>query len=389
VATPASVRAQKLERAVVPLVGGDTDIGIGAGAIGSLARPAPGDEVFRWKLEGAAFGSVKTQPGEGGWTSPYQDIFLQFTRKDLNHGRIRLELRAAYTRESNLRYYGLGNASVAPAGDDQPARDFFIRVHPAARTRLNYQINGPFELSLGTMYMHNWVTLSPDSTLLRDANLGDANVRDVVKLDRRHGLHLVQAAVIFDSRDDEIAPSTGQHHIFELRGSPWKSAGMPYRYMGISASMSTFIPAIGNDRLVVAVRGVADMQVGDVPFYELSRFDETSAIGGPKYVRGVPSNRYYGKRKVVANLELRSQVYEFTAWKSKYTLGVTTFFDTGRVWADLNSRPELDGTGPGLKYGTGGGIRLQKGKTFVLRADLAWSPDARPLAGYLLAEHIF
>jgi hypothetical protein len=24
-----------------------------------------------------------------------------------------------------------------------------------------------------------------------------------------------------------------------------------------------------------------------------------------------------------------------------------------------------------------------------VRADVAWSPDARPLAGYLLADHIF
>jgi hypothetical protein len=39
--------------------------------------------------------------------------------------------------------------------------------------------------------------------------------------------------------------------------------------------------------------------------------------------------------------------------------------------------------------GIGGGLRLQKGRTFVLRADLAWSPDARPIGGYFLAGNIF
>jgi hypothetical protein len=37
----------------------------------------------------------------------------------------------------------------------------------------------------------------------------------------------------------------------------------------------------------------------------------------------------------------------------------------------------------------GGGLRLQKDQTFVLRADLAWSPDAHPLGGYFLAGHLF
>jgi outer membrane protein assembly factor BamA len=377
--------ASRIERAIVPLVGGDTDIGIGAGALGSIARTAPGDGDFRWKLEGAAFASLKSQAGDLG--SPYQDVYLQLTRKDLWRGRLRLELRAAYTRESNLRYYGLGNAAPAPA-NDIAARDFFIRVHPAVRARVQYQIAGPIHVALGTMYMHNWIDVPPGSTLAEDAANGSPEVRDVLKLDRRHGLHLLQAGLIFDSRDDEIAPSTGQNHRFELRASPWRTPGLPYRYLGLSASLSGFVPLV-TDRLILALRGVGDVQMGDVPFYELSRFDETSALGGPKYVRGVPSNRYYGKRKLLANVELRSQLAQFRMLRSDYQLGLTAFFDSGRVFADVSDRPALDGTGLGLKYGTGLGLRLQKGKTFVLRGDVAWSPDARPIAGYFLAEHIF
>ena len=37
----------------------------------------------------------------------------------------------------------------------------------------------------------------------------------------------------------------------------------------------------------------------------------------------------------------------------------------------------------------GGGLRVASGETFVLRVDVAWSPDANPLSGYLLAGHIF
>jgi hypothetical protein len=65
------------------------------------------------------------------------------------------------------------------------------------------------------------------------------------------------------------------------------------------------------------------------------------------------------------------------------------FTDFGRLWAGTTSHPELDGSGLGLKYGLGGGLRLQDGKTFVIRADVAWSPEARPVGAYLTAGHAF
>jgi outer membrane protein assembly factor BamA len=375
---------QPLEIAVVPLAGGDTDIGIGAGAIASVARPAPGDALFRWKLEASAFGSLKRQ--EDAFTSPYQDIYVMLTRKDLAQGRMRLEFRLAYTRESNLRYYGLGNAAPAPA-EDRAARDFFTRIHPAAFVRARIQLTGPMQLLIGTMYMHNQLEFGPESTLLRDAGMGSDEVRSLLKVNTDHGLHLLEAGLTYDSRDNEVDPTRGQHHRFDVRASPFESPALPYRYVGLSASLSGFVPL--GERVVLAARVVGDVMLGNVPFYELSRFDETSAIGGPKYIRGVPSNRYWGKRKFMTNFEARVGIVEFGIGSSRYELGAAAFFDAGRVWADMGRHEELDGIGWDFKYGTGGGIRLRKGKTFVLRGDVAWSPDARPIGGYFLADNIF
>jgi outer membrane protein assembly factor BamA len=209
-----------------------------------------------------------------------------------------------------------------------------------------------------------------------------------LRVDRRHKLMLFEGGVVMDTRDDEISPSRGYFHQIDARVSPFANEALPHRYIGFSASLRFYLPLRG-DRLVLAARAVGDALVGHPPFYELSRYDETSALGGAKFVRGVPANRYYGKRKVLGNLEVRSLLYQFGVGKSRYELGFTGFVDTGRVWADLDRAPSLDGTGLGLKYGVGGGLRLQKGKTFVLRGDLAWSPDARPLGGYFLAGHIF
>ncbi len=122
----------------------------------------------------------------------------------------------------------------------------------------------------------------------------------------------------------------------------------------------------------------------------MARFDETTAIGGGKAVRGVPAQRYYGKVKVFGNLEVTTPIRSFTLRGKALVLGLAAFLDGGRTWTELGrAHPELDGTGLGLKYGVGGGLRLQEGRTFLLRLDLAWSPDARPLGAYFAAGQIF
>jgi hypothetical protein len=68
---------------------------------------------------------------------------------------------------------------------------------------------------------------------------------------------------------------------------------------------------------------------------------------------------------------------------------IAAFADTGRVFSTYSSQPELDGTSIGLKVGLGGGLRLLAGQSFVLRGDVAWSPDARPIGAYLNAGQTF
>ena len=373
------------EYAVVPLAGGDTDIGFGFGALGSVAELAPGVEPFVWRLEGTAFVTWKSD--DGGITSPYQDVFLLLTVTGLWNGRARLELRPSFTRETNQRYYGLGNASQAPE-EDLASRDFFTRTHPAMVARLRIAIKGPLHVVVGTLYTHSLIDYEPTSNLARDLASPDPTVQDILLVDTNHGLHFLEIGLVYDSREDEIAPTGGQWHELRLRVSPWGVGFVPYRYLQVTLQARRY-QRLGTDRLVLAGRLIADVQMGDVPFYELSRYAEASALGGANGVRGVPGDRYHGKRKLFGNLELRTELWDFRLGKSRYALGLTGFFDAGRLWADATSTPELDGTGIGLKWGAGAGLRLRKGQTFVLRADLAYSPDARPVGFYFLAGHLF
>jgi hypothetical protein len=372
------------EYALVPLAGGDTDIGFGGGALGSVAALDPQVKPYRWRLEGTVFVTLKSRDG---LSSPYQDGFLLLTINGLLGGRLRLELRPSYTRETNQRYYGLGNAAPAPP-EDVPARDFFTRRRPTMLARARLQLRGPLYALLGTIVAHNAIAYGPASTLARDLASPDPRVRSLLHVDTRFWLHLLDVGLLLDTRDDEIEPQQGQLHTFKVRVSPWATPQAPFRYLQLNLTARAY-HAPWPSRLVLAGRLIADLQVGDVPFFELARYDEASALGGANGVRGIPSDRYYGKRKLFGNLEARASLWTFAVRSGAYTLGLAGFLDGGRLWADVRPAPGLDGPSPGLKYGLGGGLRLRKGETFVLRADLAWSPDARPLGFYFLAGEIF
>lgn len=364
---------------VLPIAGGDTDHGFGVGAIGSVANFQGTAYPFRWRLEFAGFIAVK----DSITNFSFIDGFAKLTVPDLLDGRLRLEIRPSFTRESSVRYFGRGNAVEIPAETD-PDRDYFTRLHPKVQALSRWRLDrkSPWSLLAGLQYVFNKVTFEDTSTVATDIGANDPYIDDV------HSLLRLELGVAYDSRDSEIVPSRGMFHSVTARVSPKLGSVFPYSYQQLNVQLRFYRTL--TPRNVLAFRAVGDAMLNNVPFYELARYDDTSAIGGALAVRGVPGYSYYGKVKVFGNLELRTHIRQFKAWSRRFRFGVATFFDAGRLWSALtDERTDLDGNGLGLHYGLGGGIRLQQGRTFVIRADLAWSPDASPVAGYVLANHIF
>ena len=202
------------------------------------------------------------------------------------------------------------------------------------------------------------------------------------------GAALFRYGLQFDDRDNEVSPHKGMFNELAFNLSPGNVAALPFRYGEASINLRGFVPLFSK-RFTLAARVVADVLFGNVPLYELSRAVDTYAIGGSNGVRGVPAQRYYGKVKVFGNVEVRARLFDIHVLGKPFTIGAAGFFDGGRVWADTSPHPELDGTALGLKYGVGGGVRLMASTAFVLRADIAWSPDATPIGGYVIAGECF
>jgi hypothetical protein len=360
-----------------PLVGGDTDNGFGLGVIGSVAEFELGRPRYAWKLDLAAFYATKRMPP----TPSYLDVGVLLTVPALLDDHLRLEVRPSFTLDDALPFFGLGNQPAVPTVISA-THDHYQRMHPSVYVNARWRLSPRWFVLEGIELTYNKIGAAANSTLVRELGADDP------ALTRAHGVARLEAGVAYDSRDDELAPGAGQWHALTVRASPRIGDAFPYGYGQFDLTLrgyTTLVPRA----LVLALRVVVDAQTGDVPFYEQSRYAETSAIGGGQGVRGVPAYQFYGRGKVFGNAELRWKAWRGAALGRRFTLGFAAFVDAGRVWAELATDPVRDGGGLGLHWGVGGGVRLQQGRAFLVRADLAWSPDARPVGAYLMADHAF
>jgi hypothetical protein len=384
-----ALAAPNQELNFIPVIGGDSDIGFGVGGAGDLAALTEGNPPYRWRLDAAAFVTFKTRP-ERGLVLPFEDYHLQLTVPRLGPGAaLRMEARVAFTDEQTLRYYGLGNASPPQAPGESVTDLEYERLHPTASLEMRAYLLRSLHVLLGTSFTYNRLDVPPDTRLGRQQAAGPPGVRALLGTFDPHGVELITLELAWDTRDDDSVTRAGQYHTLRFRASPRLGDALPYGYQRVTGT-SRFYWTSSGGHWHLLTRLVGDLLFNDVPFYELARFDETAAIGGGKAVRGVPAQRYYGKVKVFGNVEGIVDVRRFTGWDKPFALGVAAFWDAGRTWTQLGqSNPALDGTGLGLKYGVGGGLRLQEGRTFIVRLDLAWSPDATPIGVYFNAGQIF
>src|SRR3954464_4011539 len=91
----------KRELNIVPIAGGDSDVGIGFGEVSDLSsldpESADSSTPYHWRVETDAFITFKLRDGDA-LIIPFQDYFLQLTLPKVGPGgRLRLDIRPAFT----------------------------------------------------------------------------------------------------------------------------------------------------------------------------------------------------------------------------------------------------------------------------------------------------
>lgn len=284
--------------------------------------------------------------------------FVKLDYPRILDGRFRLTTRASYSRDTSLRYYGIGNNTVSDDARVNNNDPFYknVRSGPGFDFQLTRYI-GRY-VRVGPMLGLKWTDIiaPPGSLLLAEAPSGVAGGRT----------HYIGFALVHDTTDFEPYPSRGRvNEIFANWYAPF--LGSEYHFFRFTYTFKQFIPM--HRQLILGFRSLFETLSGNVPFYELGAVggsQPTLGIGGDRFFRGYDNNRFMDKIRLSLGLELRWDAFTFDFAKQDVTLGFVPFIDFGRVWPTILPIRFKD-----WHASAGWGVRFIWNNRFVIRGDLA------------------
>src|SRR6185369_16634140 len=155
-------------------------------------------------------------------------------------GRVRVDVRASFTDETTLKFYGVGNATPRPPPTVSDADREYGRIHPTLAVETRVQLRRAVYLQLGSVYTQNWLSVRPTSLLAAAMTApppdGGADLRPLLGGTASHGVELLEIGLQYDSRDNDIVTHSGMFHALQVRLSPRLGDWLPYGYERVAAS---------------------------------------------------------------------------------------------------------------------------------------------------------
>jgi len=283
--------------------------------------------------------------------------------------RFRLTLSAQ--RRNRDDYFGIGNASIIVDANTDTDEFFYRlrRVRIFVRAEVQRRIVGGLRILAGG-HAERWrldpltgtSQLGRDSAAAIDPTIGP-NTSDLS----------VRIGLVFDTRDDEAAPRSGLLlEAIHAIGDVDKAS-----YSRTLVSARGYLPV--NERFAVSAR-LAGQGMGGTPrlgsLYLIEASDAPfDGIGGPESHRALRRNRFLGRNKLFANLDVFYTLFEVPTLVRVKLVG---FVDAARVFEGEDFRL----TTKDLHVGAGGGLLLHLFRNAVLGVTGAGGPD-----GFVLHSH--
>jgi hypothetical protein len=387
---------ERSEFGALPALGYSPGYGLGVGVVWTMARFDRDTNPFKWKLDGLLQMNLKSVDGVG-LTVPSQNHYLIADVPGLAGGWLRLETRLGFAKMLDAPYYGFGNAASATVPSTGLDAEQQRRFHQFGRTYPNHYLKARMTVYDATTDAHKkrlevlaqYVLRYEDVDLyggsLLEDHASDPAWSGLVYGTDAHLLFMVGTGLLWDTRDHEFAPTRGTFSQILLDASPGVQEDLAFTHATVDTA---WFQQLAGERVVLAARVRGDVYAGDVPVYA---YVEYGAVP-EEHLRGIQYGRYRGNVELVENLEIRTKLMDLNMGSQRFNLGVTGFFDAGRVWAATSpvtvDGEDLDGA-QGMHTGVGGGPRLQWGETFLIRGDYAVSPSDSTSGFYLTIGHRF
>ncbi len=187
---------------------------------------------------------------------------------------------------------------------------------------------------------------------------------------------IIQAALIYDTRDFEPDPTRGAYvEIANEYSSKYIGSQFDFNKFFLQGRYYQKLP--WGSRTVLAGRVAAGNIFGDqAPFFEFqdqwSPDGSINALGGKQSLRGFRANRFLARSLWFANVELRVRLAETQWGKQRFAFGVAPFVDAGTVrdrWQDLDLT--------NIKTAYGAGLRVAWNQSTIISFDYGVSREDR------------
>jgi outer membrane protein assembly factor BamA len=285
----------------------------------------------------------------------------------------RFVVQGQWVRRARENYFGIGNETVWNQSNVTDENPFYYRSNNRrafAYGEVQRRIVGPLRVLVG-FNLEEWHvdTLEGQSQLALDRQNGVDPTIGVPTGDVSARIGLV-----FDTRDDEVAPRRGV--LLQAIGAAADSSILgDLTYTKLLFSAQGYF-AIG-PRLVLAGR-VLGQTMDKAPrlgtYYWIENMERPfSFLGGSSSHRGLWRVRHIDSDKILGNFDVR---FDLMAEPTLFRVTLLGFLDVGRVFP----ASEIKLTTEDLKVGGGAGLMLQLFRAAILGGTVAIGPENRLLA---------
>lgn len=311
----------------IPALMYSTDTGVGGGFAGIYSYQNPGS-----KTSTLEFAAIYTQKKQFTLSTRWQHLF--------HNNKSRLVNQINYSKYPSF-FYGLGNEN----SNDDPEKftPEYLRIKLAYERTIIKQ----FKVKAQFAIRNQALVKSEPGGKLKSSNVPWSSGR----LDAGPGF-----GILWDSRDNYLATKRGTLAQIEYLGFMFQDDG------GSLNTVTLDVRHFRNpfsDVVFGSMFWMIDAR-GDIPFYLLS------ALGGGDRLRGYENDRFFGRKLILFQQDVR-----FPVWGP---IGGIVFAATGRVSDkvdELFSGQYHTGYGAGLRY------FIDKQENLVVRFDMAIGSDAR------------
>ena len=355
----------------LPALNYDSDEGFGYGVLLEFYNYGDGGfSPYRFTLQPTVFLT----------TGGRRDFTLFFDAPHLLPEGWRIDASLGSERQVASPYYGLGNMSVFDGGLEDTEGQYYYRF---GRVRRRADVNVqralgdlPIRILAGVGATRTDIDPLPKSSTetLLSRVIGGAGAGSIPETISDGWSNHLRVGLVWDTRDRETGPHRGTWSEVLVQAVP-EFLGSESGYVRWTLTDRRYVPL--GDRLTFANRLLVQNVEGDAPFHDLyivqTSFKQREGLGGGRTLRGIPKNRYVGKGLFLWNAELRWHAADFTVVGRSFRLVLSTFVDTGRVWADGLAPRELFSD---LHVAYGGGLRVGLGENFIAGVDVGRSSQS-------------